>query len=95
METFTQRWQQLDWDDIGLRINSKTNVDVERALQTFRPDREDMLALLSPAAAHYLEPMARKAQQLTRQRFGNTVGFTSRSTFLICVLTTAPIAVFL
>ncbi|MDN6683073.1 MAG: 2-iminoacetate synthase ThiH, partial [Enterobacterales bacterium] len=49
METFTQRWQQLDWDDIGLRINSKTNADVERALQTFRPDREDMLALLSPA----------------------------------------------
>lgn len=75
METFTQRWLQLDWDDIGLRINSKTNADVERALQASRPDGEDMLALLSPAAAHYLEPMARKAQQLTRQRFGNTVGF--------------------
>ena len=75
METFTQRWQQLNWDDIGLRINAKTNADVERALMAARPNREDMLALLSPAAAGYLEPMAYKAQQLTRQRFGNTVGF--------------------
>lgn len=75
METFTQRWQQLNWDDIGLRINAKTNADVERALMAARPNREDMLALLSPAAAGYLEPMAHKAQQLTRQRFGNTVGF--------------------
>lgn len=65
----------MNWDDIGLRINAKTNADVERALMAVRPDREDMLALLSPAAARYLEPMAHKAQQLTRQRFGNTVGF--------------------
>ncbi|VTP62324.1 2-iminoacetate synthase [Leclercia adecarboxylata] len=31
MNTFTDRWRQLDWDDIGLRINSKTPADVERA----------------------------------------------------------------
>lgn len=24
MNTFTDRWRQLDWDDIRLRINSKT-----------------------------------------------------------------------
>ncbi|MFO5558408.1 2-iminoacetate synthase ThiH, partial [Klebsiella pneumoniae] len=34
-----------------------------------------MMALLSPAAANYLEPLAQRAQRLTRQRFGNTVSF--------------------
>lgn len=34
-----------------------------------------MMALLSPAASAYLEPLAQRAQTLTRQRFGNTVSF--------------------
>ena len=74
MKTFTDRWQQLDWDDIRLRINSKTSADVERALNA-HPSRDDMMALLSPAASAYLEPLAQRAQTLTRQRFGNTVSF--------------------
>ncbi|WP_339354429.1 hypothetical protein, partial [Klebsiella pneumoniae] len=32
MKTFSDRWRQLEWDDIRLRINSKTAADVERAL---------------------------------------------------------------
>lgn len=75
MITFTERWRQLDWDDIRLRINSKTAADVERALQTRQPGREEMMALLSPAAQPYLEILAGQAQRLTRQRFGNTVSF--------------------
>ncbi|CNI29178.1 thiamine biosynthesis protein ThiH [Yersinia aldovae] len=74
-EGFSQRWQQLNWDDISLRINSKTAADVERAIHAVKPSREDLMALISPAALAYLEPMAQKAQQLTRQRFGNTVSF--------------------
>lgn len=74
-EDFNQRWQQLDWDDISLTINSKKPADVERALNAIKPTREDLMALISPAALAYLEPMAQKAQQLTRQRFGNTVSF--------------------
>lgn len=31
MNTFTDRWRQLDWDDIRLRINGKIPADVERA----------------------------------------------------------------
>ncbi|MDX5630896.1 MULTISPECIES: 2-iminoacetate synthase ThiH [unclassified Brenneria] len=72
---FQTVWQRLDWDDLTLRINSKTARDVEQALAAARPDREDFMALISPAAAPYLEPLAQRAQQLTRQRFGNTVGF--------------------
>jgi 2-iminoacetate synthase len=75
IKTFTDRWRQLDWDDIRLRIHSKTAADVERALASRHPGREEMMALLSPAADAYLEPMAQRAQRLTRQRFGNTVSF--------------------
>lgn len=75
MKTFTDRWRELDWDDIRLRINGKTPDDVERALQCPRPGREEMMALLSPAADAYLETLARQAQRLTRQRFGHTVSF--------------------
>lgn len=75
MNTFTDRWRQLNWDDIRLRIHSKTARDVEQALAATHPTREDMMALLSPAASAYLEPLAQRSQQLTRQRFGNTVSF--------------------
>lgn len=75
MAIFTDRWRQLNWDDIALRINSKTSADVERALTARHVTREDLMALLSPAASAYLEPMAQRAQRLTRQRFGNTVSF--------------------
>ncbi|MFO5887586.1 hypothetical protein ACLBSJ_16685, partial [Klebsiella pneumoniae] len=36
MKTFSDRWRQLEWDDIRLRINSKTAADVERALAPSR-----------------------------------------------------------
>ena len=74
-QTFTDRWRELDWDDITLRINSKTASDVEHALNARKITRDDLMALLSPAASQYLEPLAQQAQQLTRQRFGNTVSF--------------------
>ena len=61
MATFTDRWRQLNWDDIALRINSKTSADVERALTAKHLTREDLMALLSPAASAYLEPMAQRA----------------------------------
>ena len=47
--------------------------DVERALSNESCSVEDFQALLSPAAAPYLEQMARKAEELTKNHFGNTV----------------------
>lgn len=47
--------------------------DVERALSKDTCSVEDFKALLSPAAAPYLEQMARKAELLTKNHFGNTV----------------------
>lgn len=73
MKCFIDQWEKLDWDDIRLRINSKRAVDVERALNAPQVGGEELMALLSPAAAAYLEPLAQKAQRLTRQRFGYAV----------------------
>lgn len=72
---FSERLPSWDWDDLTLRINSKTARDVEQALNSAKLTREDFMALISPAAAPYLEPLAQRAQQLTRQRFGNVVSF--------------------
>lgn len=55
------------------RIENKNAEDVERALLAERPSIGDFMALLSPAAAPFLEQMAGKAHQLTRQRFGNNI----------------------
>ena len=50
-----------------------TAADVERALSHDSCSVEDFKALLSPAAAPYLEQMARKAEEITQNHFGNTV----------------------
>lgn len=50
-----------------------TGADVERALSHDNLSIEDFKALLSPAAAPYLEQMARKAELVTKNHFGNTV----------------------
>ena len=53
--------------------DSYTAADVERALSKETCSIEDFKALLSPAAAPYLEQMARKAENETKKHFGNTV----------------------
>ncbi|MGL4626700.1 MAG: 2-iminoacetate synthase ThiH, partial [Plesiomonas shigelloides] len=67
------RLRQWDWEAIRLSLYSKTAVDVERALAKPQLDQGDIQALLSPAAADYLEPMAQRAYALTRQRFGQAI----------------------
>ena len=58
-----------------MQIRAKTAADVERALNTSRRTLADFMALISPAAEAYLPQMAAEAERLTRQRFGNTIGF--------------------
>ncbi|MBV8254781.1 MAG: 2-iminoacetate synthase ThiH [Chitinophaga sp.] len=70
---FTNIFSQYDWDQVKAAIYSKTTTDVERALAAHRRTLDDFAALISPAAAPYLEQMAHISQQLTLQRFGNTM----------------------
>lgn len=50
-----------------------TSAQVEAALDKDELDIADLGALLSPAARAYLEPMAQKANRLTRWHFGRTI----------------------
>lgn len=52
MKTFSDRWRQLDWDDIHLRINGKTAADVERGAKCLatHPRRHDGIAITPPAS---------------------------------------------
>ncbi|MDR3189253.1 MAG: 2-iminoacetate synthase ThiH [Prevotellaceae bacterium] len=70
---FTELIDTYDWDAIQSRIYAKTAGDVERALNSDRRSVEDFMALVSPAAQAYLEPMARLSRRYTQQRFGNTI----------------------
>ena len=66
---------RYSWSDLSERIASMRSVDVERALSKKACTVDDFMALVSPAAADYLEPMARLSRQYTRYRFGNTIQF--------------------
>jgi 2-iminoacetate synthase len=55
------------------QLEQATSRDVERALTREHLDECDLLALLSEAAAPYIEPLAQRALELTRQRFGRTI----------------------
>lgn len=70
---FSEELLKYDWDETTRRINSKTDADVRRALTVAHPGIEDFMALISPAAAPYLEQMAAKSRALTRERFGKTI----------------------
>ena len=72
--TFSQEFDKHDWDELKKSIYSKTKTDVEYALEKEgKRDIEDFKALISPAAAPYLESMAQLSNRLTLRRFGKTV----------------------
>lgn len=50
-----------------------SKADIERALGATSPNEKTLAALLSPLAAEYLEPMAQRAQAITRRHFGRTM----------------------
>lgn len=72
-DTFTALFNQYDWTATSQSIYAKTSADVERALHSDKRSLEDFKALISPAAAPYLEDMARMSRQLTLKRFGQVM----------------------
>jgi len=71
--SFYTIWEQTSWDNTRLQLYSKNAADVETALNKIHLNTDDFMTLLSPAAEPYLPLMAERSQQLTRQRFGNTL----------------------
>jgi len=70
---FKQLFNTYNWEATQQSIYHKNNADVERALSKSKRNLEDFKALISPAAAPYLEQMAQISQQLTQKRFGKTI----------------------
>ncbi len=73
MGTFSKYFESLNWDKIKSDIYSKTESDVRRALDKEVRNLNDFQALISPAAAPFLEEMAQKSKALTQKRFGKAV----------------------
>src|SRR5690554_6855532 len=71
--TFKDIFEQYNWDEVSRSIYAKSENDVVNALQKSKRDLEDFKALISPAAATYLEQMAALSRRLTLKRFGNTI----------------------
>ncbi|MFH2091332.1 MAG: 2-iminoacetate synthase ThiH [Pseudomonadota bacterium] len=59
--------------DFQAYLDAVTQSDVQASLQKELLTPFDLLNLLSQTAEEYLEPMAQKAQQITRQYFGKTI----------------------
>lgn len=70
---FSEELEKYSWEDTTRQIKSKTAADVEQALGKSHLDIGDFMALISPAATRYLEPMAELSRKYTLQRFGKTV----------------------
>jgi len=71
--SFTGLFNTYQWSQVKESIYGKTAEDVRRALGKPRRDLEDFKALISPAAAPYLEAMAQISHQLTQKRFGKVI----------------------
>ncbi|WP_153914541.1 2-iminoacetate synthase ThiH [Shewanella sp. TC10] len=72
--SFVEQFKQLNLDDLSMRLYASKAVDVERAINLPSGNLDSLMALLSPAAKPYIEQMAQKAYQITRQRFGANIG---------------------
>ncbi len=73
MSNFRSLFDQYNWEETLDSILSKSEADVQNALQNPKRSLEDFKAFISPAARPLLEIMAQESHQLTRKRFGNTI----------------------
>lgn len=72
-DSFHQLLAGVDVRQLAERIDAVRPEQVERALGQRRLRPEDVVTLLSPAAAERLEDMVQRAAAITEQRFGRTM----------------------
>lgn len=72
--SFSEELLKHDWQETTDQIYAMQASDVERALsRKGRCSVRDFMALISPAAAPYIEQMAALSRKYTQQRFGKTI----------------------
>lgn len=65
---------RFEFFDFNGYFKAVTNADIQTSLNRDHLDTYDLLNLLSQPAQDFLEPMAQKAQKITLQYFGRTIG---------------------
>lgn len=70
---FSEQLETLSWHEVSSLSQSRTEQDVLVALSKDKRDIKDFAALISPAAEPYILEMIKKSEQVTLQRFGNTM----------------------
>ncbi|MFC4096749.1 2-iminoacetate synthase ThiH [Euzebyella saccharophila] len=71
--SFRNTFDNYDWDSLESDIYKITEREVAAVLRKEKMDLHDFKALISPAAAPFLEEMAQRSHELTKKRFGNTL----------------------
>ena len=74
-QSFHHQLNQLNDQQIIENIHSTSSHQVQLILRQKRIQWQHLPALLSEAAEPFIEQMAQRASQLTRERFGRTLGF--------------------
>lgn len=70
---FKDIFEKYEWNEIQKKIYNCSSADVENALSAPKRCLQDFIAIISPAAAPYLERMAVLSRELTQKRFGKTI----------------------
>ena len=73
MTNFSDLFHTYSWAETSDSIYAKTAKEVIQALNSPKRSLEDFKALISPAAAPFLEQMAQMSQEITRKRFGKVI----------------------
>ena len=71
--SFATEFDSRSLNELARRSLAASTGAVRESLGKSRLSLDDFARLISPAAAEFLEPLGRRAQQLTRQRFGKVI----------------------
>ena len=72
-QSFVCESEDIPLDELSKKSKDADPIEVENALESEQVDLEDVAALISPAAAGYLDRAATRAKDATLKRFGRTV----------------------
>src|ERR1043165_1899019 len=73
MVSFSSEFNSLPLDRLLARSLAAGTADARQSLAKGKLSLDDFADLISPAAATLLEPLSRRSQQLTHQRFGKVI----------------------
>src|SRR5262245_17197880 len=73
--SFVSVFNRLALSDLIARSRATITAEARASLTKLRLSLDDFGRLISPAASSLLEPMSRRAQVLTQQRFGKVIRF--------------------